>query len=600
MNDNKIKNEGEDLLSQGYSVSDAIHILYQKYCHNKSVTYRDFDGKYGRYLRRIQNNRGVLTMLKKPTVEQCASQGKVVNIQSALEKKEFDGKYGRYLRRIQNNRGVLTMLKKPTVEQCASQGKVVNIQSALEKKEVEKKADGTIKVNCVEKAHGNAIPTDEEIMIENDIDPTKYQIDVIRKSSWDAQTPDGIERLNSYRVTCSPKKPSEFDFIKALNEKIQSPSPIAIPRVHRKLSDEIARLNSYRVTCSPKKPSEFDFIKALNEKIQSPSPIAIPRVHRKLSDEIAIVAIPDLHLGKFAEEAVCGVSYNVEKAKKAFFQVIEDSIEMIKVRDRVEKIILYWSQDFFHYDTSVHTTTAGTFQHTDIGWQEMFSLGLSMLIDGIQMLSQIAPVETFYTKSNHDTMTGFHAAASIAKYFENYDNITVNATPISRKYIRYGVNLFGFAHGDKEKKRIEGLMQQEAAEDWGKTKFREWFLGHYHSLRQYETNGIVFRYLQSPTGTDEWHKDCGFVGAWKCGYLFIRNGHYHSLRQYETNGIVFRYLQSPTGTDEWHKDCGFVGAWKCGYLFIRNKEYGPVLEMPLMVLEDRQDGRENIIRVASA
>lgn len=458
MNDNKIKNEGEDLLSQGYSVSDAIHILYQKYCHNKSVTYRDFDGKYGRYLRRTQNNRGVLTMLKKPTVEQCASQGKVVNIQSALEKKE-----------------------------------------------VEKKADGTIKVNCVEKAHGNAIPTDEEIMIENDIDPTKYQIDVIRKSSWDAQTPDGIERLNSYRVTCSPKKPSEFDFIKALNEKIQSPSPIAIPRVHR-----------------------------------------------KLSDEIAIVAIPDLHLGKFAEEAVCGVSYNVEKAKKAFFQVIEDSIEMIKVRDRVEKIILYWSQDFFHYDTSVHTTTAGTFQHTDIGWQEMFSLGLSMLIDGIQMLSQIAPVETFYTKSNHDTMTGFHAAASIAKYFENYDNITVNATPISRKYIRYGVNLFGFAHGDKEKKRIEGLMQQEAAEDWGKTKFREWFLGHYHSLRQYETNGIVFRYLQSPTGTDEWHKDCGFVGAWKCGYLFIRN-----------------------------------------------KEYGPVLEMPLMVLEDRQDGRENIIRVAS-
>ena len=80
--------------------------------------------------------------------------------------------------------------------------------------------------------------------------------------------------------------------------------------------------------------------------------------------------------------------------------------------------------------------------------------------------------------------------------------------------VSYYVNsLLGFSHGDKEKKRISGIMQIEARQAWGRTLYHEFHLGHLHSEQTIEENGVIIRHLPSITGTDAWHHESGFVGA---------------------------------------------------------------------------------------
>ena len=80
----------------------------------------------------------------------------------------------------------------------------------------------------------------------------------------------------------------------------------------------------------------------------------------------------------------------------------------------------------------------------------------------------------------------------------------------------------GFTHGDKEKNRIGGLMQIEAREAWGRTKYHEIHTGHWHSEQiTKESGGVIIRSLSSFTGSDLWHNESGYVGAIKKCQSFL-------------------------------------------------------------------------------
>lgn len=257
--------------------------------------------------------------------------------------------------------------------------------------------------------------------------------------------------------------------------------------------------------------------------------------------ELAICAIADLHFGKLGFKEMTGEDYNSDIAQKRFEYIIDKYVEMLKGRKNVAKILFYWCQDFFHYDNKGTTTTAGTKQDSDLVWPIMMSRGFNMLVKAIYRLEEIAPVETMYVASNHDEHTGFQAAFALQQRFQNaYKviekedgakeylpfNVTVNAEPCTQKYYRWGNGLYGFAHGDKEGKRIAYQMQNKARKAWGLTCFHEWFLGHFHSEHCKDEGGVKLRYLGSPTGTDNWHSQSGYCGAQKEAYIFIRDKKY--------------------------------------------------------------------------
>ena len=224
--------------------------------------------------------------------------------------------------------------------------------------------------------------------------------------------------------------------------------------------------------------------------------------------------IVDLHLGMFSTSDIVKDEYNTQIARDCFNKVIDTCISRLKGVN-IEKIVFPIGNDFFHFDTVGTTTTGGTPQDTDMKHQTLFKSGVLLLIDGITKLSNElkAPIEVFCVQGNHDFMTSYHAVMSLWCYFHNNENVTVGLSTSPRKYVEFGNCLIGYSHGEKEKKRIEKIMQVEAAESWGRTKFREFHLGHLHSEQVSEDGGIIIRNLSSVTGTDAWHHNSGYVGA---------------------------------------------------------------------------------------
>lgn len=230
--------------------------------------------------------------------------------------------------------------------------------------------------------------------------------------------------------------------------------------------------------------------------------------------------IMDLHFGKLSLSEDVAEPYNYELARERFNYIIDESINNIKNYD-IDEIVFPIGSDFFHVDNVNMSTTAGTRQDSDLSPQLIFKYGLECLIDGIMKLSKIAKVKVFCVNGNHDYLTSYHAVYSLWCYFHNNENVIVNVGTSPRKYVQYGNNLLGFTHGDKERQRIDGLMQIEAREMWGNTKYHEFHCGHLHSEQTKENNGIIFRNLSSVCGTDTWHHTSGYIGAVKKCQSFL-------------------------------------------------------------------------------
>lgn len=233
------------------------------------------------------------------------------------------------------------------------------------------------------------------------------------------------------------------------------------------------------------------------------------------------VSIADLHLGKLAWDGDAGDTYNWNIARERFFFIINDVLSRTKDY-KLEKILFVWSHDFFHYDGGNVTTTAGTRQDTDLKLAQMYKIGTKMLVEAIDLLSQFAPVHTFYVGANHDKLLSYCATEHLGAWFRNDDNVTVDTDPKIRKYFEFGQNLIQFSHGHAEGKRIGELMPVEAREAWGRTSYHEVHAGHFHSEKTItKDNGVIVRFMGSPTGTDTWHYESGYCGAVKKGQSFL-------------------------------------------------------------------------------
>jgi len=229
----------------------------------------------------------------------------------------------------------------------------------------------------------------------------------------------------------------------------------------------------------------------------------------------------DFHLGKLSWLEETGQDYDLKIAEKLWRNVILDLISKAIKFGSIEKIVFPIGQDFFHFDTPRGTTTAGTQLDTDTRWQKMFRKGVELLVWSIEELAKIAPVDVMWVPGNHDQMLSYAAVIGLYQRYSESTNVNVNTKASPRKYILFGKNLIGYSHGDKEGKRLQGLMQIEAPELWGKSVFREFHIGHLHTEMTITNNGIVFRQISAITASDAWHGENGFLGSTRQAQGFI-------------------------------------------------------------------------------
>ena len=251
---------------------------------------------------------------------------------------------------------------------------------------------------------------------------------------------------------------------------------------------------------------EYEYIKDLNQN----------------GSYLLELPIMDFHLGKLSWSGETGKEdYDLKIAEKLWRKTMDDLIFKSLAFGNVEKIIFPVGQDFFHFDTPRTTTTAGTQMDSDTRWEKMFVKGIELLVWAIERLRKIAPVEVLWIPGNHDQMLSYAATVGLSQRYSSIESVTVDLSATPRKYRLFGKNLIGYSHGEKEGKRLEGLMQVEAPELWGKSIFREFHMGHLHTELTKTNNGIIFRRISAITATDSWHVENGFIGSVRQAQAFI-------------------------------------------------------------------------------
>lgn len=275
-------------------------------------------------------------------------------------------------------------------------------------------------------------------------------------------------------------------------------------------------------------------IKTLTEAFQElnrTKPLPVPKYQKSDGRPcMAEVNIADLHFGKLCWHGNTGENYDHKIAKTNFESIVERICCEIKGKN-LDYILFVWSNDYFNSDNEENATTAGTPQDTDIRYEKMVKTGIKMLCWAVERFAQIAPVKTFRTPSNHDTVLSLGAILVIEAYFKDDQRVTVEDIATPRYYIAYGNSLIGHGHGDKEGKestskdkasRLASCMPNEARELWGRTIYHEMHVAHLHSEQMIqEINGVIVRRIASPTASDTWHVNSGYVGSTRKAQTFI-------------------------------------------------------------------------------
>lgn len=256
----------------------------------------------------------------------------------------------------------------------------------------------------------------------------------------------------------------------------------------------------------------------------------------------AVINLYDAHLDKLALLSETNEQSSIEENVKNFERLF-DRLLSAAAFHCPEVIIIPLSNDFFHTNGAANTTKKGTPQDVLVKSSVSFAIGFSLIRSCIDKAKQIAKVYCPVIKGNHSEEKDFYFGFALDVAYELDANVSIEKNQHQRKYFEYGVNLLGFGHGDKEKRKIAQLplvMAEEQKQMWARTKYRQFYLGDLHHEIEYQFLkgkdfvGCKVQFLRSVGGTDLWHYDNGYIGVSKTAYCDIwdkKDGKIHSFSQ---------------------------------------------------------------------
>lgn len=282
--------------------------------------------------------------------------------------------------------------------------------------------------------------------------------------------------------------------------------------------DKINDLFSSTITVKPiQNVFTYDEIKKQFELLKPPK---LENYTYSPGEFLLEIPICDLHLSKYAWKRETGDDYDLKIAEQLYKDTIMSIIKDASLY-KVDRIVFPLGQDFFNTDSSNPTTTKGTPQSMDTRWQKMYYKGCEIVIWAIEQLRSIAPVDIQYVPGNHDFALSYFLTLHVNAWYRNCKNVNVDLSPKIRKYYQYGKCMIGYSHGEEKPSNLDKLMQSEAPEIWGNTKFRELHLGHKHCETVKEYPGFIQRRISSITATDDWHNEMGYVQTVRKAQAFL-------------------------------------------------------------------------------
>lgn len=332
--------------------------------------------------------------------------------------------------------------------------------------------------------------------------------DLIRMCQEDAKSPRRMLELHGL-------DPDEWEVVSCRNNLWHGQTH------HKFRATEGPRTLLYqsRLTARPIKDgiTLSDVERWFNERdFKTDKPPVVPMWHDPEGETLEI-DVADLHSGLLAWWRETGEDYDVNIARERFFSAIRDIIGRCEGR-KFKKIILALLGDLLHTDNDLQTTAKGTFQQTDGRMSRVFTKTLDMLIEAIDWLGAIAPVDVVYTRGNHDHTMGWALIKAIEQAYRNDPNIFIDVSPDSQKHRMIGCTLVGFVHGSMPEKNLAGWLQVRARQI-GNIRYMEVHSGHRHSAKTKErlqtddAEGVIIRTMPTIATSSTYEHDEGYVST---------------------------------------------------------------------------------------
>jgi hypothetical protein len=331
----------------------------------------------------------------------------------------------------------------------------------------------------------------EDLLRHFDVDPDLWEVKhfSIRGGSWDQSVEKG-HVARSFRVSATLQRRQDL-----IEEDLK------------------------RVWADLKADAEAHVVPALPTLVVPPDPEA---------DVLAVIALMDPHLGMRAWGQEVGEDWDTNLAVAAYGDAIVNLLGWAE-HYPVEKFLYLVGNDLIHADLNLGgkgaSTWRGTPQDVDTRLDKLFSLTRSAVVHGVDLASQIAPVDVMCVPGNHDRTTVYRLAEVLSAWYRGTDDVNVLYGPEYRKFYGYGSNALLLTHGEEYLRRRDNLaliMATECPADiWTASEngVREVLCGHNHRSMSgrytptsdlSETRGIRVRSLPALTPIDSWHYDSGF------------------------------------------------------------------------------------------
>ncbi len=367
-----------------------------------------------------------------------------------------------------------------------------------------------------------------------------------RKANGELQSKENVNEDSTYKNTIQLNKDGSqtSDKILSMTEedskdtefllKSHGYSPLLFELVSAKNSrwnvnskkDGVLTLYSSKVVVKPRQNPVLDekhLKDILDNLIDNYNVPQIIKTDYNKNGDLLFINGADLHYGLKSYLETSNNLYDTNEAKYRFFYVINDVISRVKNK-KIAKIILLNSGDICNFDTPYQTTRGTPQPDSSTNWYTMFKEVCDLLIYGIDILLQIAPVEVWNCNSNHDRYTTFSIFQVLNAWYKDNSNVFIDTETLDRKYIKYGKTLIGISHDIDEKKAYK-IIHSEAKQYISDSDFIYWFVAHLHKSMVIDDYGVEIRRLPTISGDSEWtYKQgyCGTVKKWE-SYLIDKN-----------------------------------------------------------------------------
>ena len=255
------------------------------------------------------------------------------------------------------------------------------------------------------------------------------------------------------------------------------------------------------------------------------------------------IGLYDIHLGKRAWAEEAGEDYDLELASSAVTWAIDQLIQKAS-NYSIDRVCFPVGQDYFHIDDNTNVTPrSGNQLDVDTRWLKLMREGTKLIVNAIDSLRELAPVDVVIIPGNHDKQSTFSLGEILAAWYRKCPDVEIQNSARTRKYYTYGKVLLGFTHGMGRKEKpadLSRIMPVETAQLWSSSVWREMHVGHIHHRVVHddlkEFNGVVVRYLPTLCATDAWHYEEGYVGNIRSAEAYIWN-HQAGLSCIETANL---------------------------------------------------------------